>query len=157
MCTHVSKCKNDTCWNYSRNQQMGRRREEWWKRITEGLNSSIIYLMHCNNLCKCHNVPPPIAIINKYINKIKNKISLVFKPKKMKWLRYKSNKLFKTYVRKAIKFPWNNKKFIQVQKYSMFMYRKTYLVKMSVFPTCSTDLAQSQLKCQTVTLWLSTT
>jgi hypothetical protein len=23
----------------------------------------MIYLMHCNNLCKCHIVPPPITTI----------------------------------------------------------------------------------------------
>jgi hypothetical protein len=24
-----------------------------------GVNSNVIYLIHCKNLCKCHNVPPP--------------------------------------------------------------------------------------------------
>jgi hypothetical protein len=24
----------------------------------EGVNSNMIYLIHCKNLCKCHNVPP---------------------------------------------------------------------------------------------------
>jgi hypothetical protein len=27
--------------------------------MMEGVNSSIIYLIHCKNLCKCHNVPLP--------------------------------------------------------------------------------------------------
>jgi hypothetical protein len=27
------------------------------------VNSSMIYLIHCKNLCKCHNVPPPSATI----------------------------------------------------------------------------------------------
>jgi hypothetical protein len=38
MCTHVRKCKNDTCWNYSRNG--GRRR---WRRMVERGNSCMIY------------------------------------------------------------------------------------------------------------------
>jgi hypothetical protein len=25
---------------------------------SRGVNSSIIYLIHCKNLCKCYNVPP---------------------------------------------------------------------------------------------------
>jgi hypothetical protein len=29
-----------------------------YRRMLEGVNSSMIYLMHCKNLCKCHNVPP---------------------------------------------------------------------------------------------------
>jgi hypothetical protein len=28
------------------------------KECSGGVNSSMIYLMHCKNLCKCHNVPP---------------------------------------------------------------------------------------------------
>jgi hypothetical protein len=54
MSTHVCKCKNDTYWNYSRNWGRGE-----WRRMVEGVNSSMIYLIHCKNLCKCHNVPPP--------------------------------------------------------------------------------------------------
>jgi hypothetical protein len=30
-----------------------------------GINSCMIYLIHCNNLCKCHNVPLPITTIKK--------------------------------------------------------------------------------------------
>jgi hypothetical protein len=26
--------------------------------MAEVMNSSMIYLIHCKNLCKCHNVPP---------------------------------------------------------------------------------------------------
>jgi hypothetical protein len=26
---------------------------EWWR----GVNSSMIYLIHCKNFCKCHNIP----------------------------------------------------------------------------------------------------
>jgi hypothetical protein len=42
---HVCKCKNDTSLNYSRNQG-------------GGMNSSMICLIHCKNLCKYkyHNV-----------------------------------------------------------------------------------------------------
>jgi hypothetical protein len=29
------------------------------KERVEGVNSSIIYLLHCKNFCKCHNVTPP--------------------------------------------------------------------------------------------------
>jgi hypothetical protein len=34
------------------------------------VSSSVIYLIHCKNLCKCHNVPPPSTTIKekkKYI------------------------------------------------------------------------------------------
>jgi hypothetical protein len=55
MYTQASKCKNDTCWNYSWNLGRGR-----WRRMDEGVNSWMIYLIHCNCLCQCHNIPPPI-------------------------------------------------------------------------------------------------
>jgi hypothetical protein len=47
----------------------------WEREIKEnggGVNSSMIYLIHCKNLCKCHNVPPPSTIIKekKRISKI---------------------------------------------------------------------------------------
>jgi hypothetical protein len=29
------------------------------------VNSSIIYLIHCKNFYKCHNVPPPSTTIKK--------------------------------------------------------------------------------------------
>jgi hypothetical protein len=29
------------------------------RRMMEEVNSSMIYLIHCKNFCKCHNVPPP--------------------------------------------------------------------------------------------------
>jgi hypothetical protein len=29
----------------------------------KGVNSSMIYLKHCKNLCKCHNVPSPSITI----------------------------------------------------------------------------------------------
>jgi hypothetical protein len=54
MCTHVSKCKNDTCWNYFRD-----RGREGWRRMVEEVNSCMMDLIHCKNLCKCHNVPHP--------------------------------------------------------------------------------------------------
>jgi hypothetical protein len=28
-----------------------------------GVNSSMTYLIHCKNQCKCHNVPPPSTTI----------------------------------------------------------------------------------------------
>jgi hypothetical protein len=30
-----------------------------------GMNSSMMYLVHCKNFYKCHNVPPPSTRINK--------------------------------------------------------------------------------------------
>jgi hypothetical protein len=30
-----------------------------------GMDSCMTYLIHCKNLCKCHNVPPPITTIKK--------------------------------------------------------------------------------------------
>jgi hypothetical protein len=46
MCTHECICKNDACWNYSRNW------ERRGKRAVEGANSSMMYLLHCKNLGK---------------------------------------------------------------------------------------------------------
>jgi hypothetical protein len=36
--------------------------------MAEGVNSSMIYLIHCKNSCKCHNVPPPSTAIKKQVN-----------------------------------------------------------------------------------------
>jgi hypothetical protein len=33
------------------------------KENSEGVNSSMIYLIQCKNFCKCHNVPPPSTTI----------------------------------------------------------------------------------------------
>jgi hypothetical protein len=33
------------------------------KRVVEGVNSCMIYSIHCKNLCKCHSVPPPSTTI----------------------------------------------------------------------------------------------
>jgi hypothetical protein len=38
-------------------------RERGWRRTVEEVNSSMIYLIHCKNLCKCYNVPPPSTTI----------------------------------------------------------------------------------------------
>jgi hypothetical protein len=35
---------------------------EWWR----GVNSSVMYLIYCKNLCKCHNVPLPSTRIKKF-------------------------------------------------------------------------------------------
>jgi hypothetical protein len=35
------------------------------KRAVEGVNSSMIYLIHYKNLCKCYNVPPSSTTIIK--------------------------------------------------------------------------------------------
>jgi hypothetical protein len=32
------------------------------RRVVDGVNSIMIYLIHCKNLYKCHNVPPPSTI-----------------------------------------------------------------------------------------------
>jgi hypothetical protein len=37
--------------------------EEGQRRMMEGVNSSVIYSIHCKNFCKCHNVPPPSITI----------------------------------------------------------------------------------------------
>jgi hypothetical protein len=34
-----------------------------WKRAVKGVNSSMIYLIHCKNFYKYHNVAPPSTII----------------------------------------------------------------------------------------------
>jgi hypothetical protein len=43
-------------------QELG---EGGWKRAIEGVTSSLIYLTHCKNLCKCCNVPLPSTTIIK--------------------------------------------------------------------------------------------
>jgi hypothetical protein len=35
------------------------------KENSEGVPSSIIYLIYCKNFCKCHNVPLPSTTIKK--------------------------------------------------------------------------------------------
>jgi hypothetical protein len=35
------------------------------RRMVEGVNSSMIYLIHCKNFYKCNNVPPPSIRVNK--------------------------------------------------------------------------------------------
>jgi predicted ATP-dependent endonuclease of OLD family len=42
--------------------------------MVEGVNSSVIYLIYCNNFCKCHNVPLPSTTIKNKINFAKYKI-----------------------------------------------------------------------------------
>jgi hypothetical protein len=59
MCTHVSKCKNDICWKYSSSQG----RWGWTRIIEESL--CMTYLIYCQKLCKCYNVPVPITKIKK--------------------------------------------------------------------------------------------
>jgi hypothetical protein len=39
----------------------GRDERQQWR----GVNSSMIYLIHCKNLCKCYSVPPPSTTIKK--------------------------------------------------------------------------------------------
>jgi hypothetical protein len=51
--------KKYTCWSYSRNVGRGNK-GEW------GLNSSMIYLIHCKNFCKYHNVPTPSTTIKNF-------------------------------------------------------------------------------------------
>jgi hypothetical protein len=38
-------------------------RVEGWMRMAEEVNSSMIFLINCKNLCKHHNVPKPRTII----------------------------------------------------------------------------------------------
>jgi hypothetical protein len=60
VCSHVCKCKTDTCWNCFRNGGRG------IKENGGGGNSSLIHLIYC----KCHSVPPlsPTIIRKKSIN-----------------------------------------------------------------------------------------
>jgi hypothetical protein len=37
-----------------------------WEREVEGDNSSMIYLIHCKNLCKCYNIPTPSTAIKTF-------------------------------------------------------------------------------------------
>jgi hypothetical protein len=39
--------------------------EEEWRRMVEGVNSSMTYLIYCKNFCKCHSVHPPSITIKK--------------------------------------------------------------------------------------------
>jgi hypothetical protein len=39
-------------------------------RMVEGVSSSMIYLIYCKNLCKCHNVPPPSITIKSHSSMI---------------------------------------------------------------------------------------
>jgi hypothetical protein len=39
-----------------------------WKRVVEGVNSNTIYLIHCKNFCKCHNITQASTIKNKLKN-----------------------------------------------------------------------------------------
>jgi hypothetical protein len=55
MCTHVYKCKTETCWNCL---GMGE-----WKWAMEGVISTMIYLIHYKSFCKCHNIPLPSTTI----------------------------------------------------------------------------------------------
>jgi hypothetical protein len=43
-----------------------------WRKEVEGKYSSMMYLIHCENLCKCYNVPAPSITI-----KINKKESLI--------------------------------------------------------------------------------
>jgi hypothetical protein len=50
MYSHLSKCKNDTCRNCSRNRVRGDGIKQ------QRVNSNMIYLIHCKNLCKYSKV-----------------------------------------------------------------------------------------------------
>jgi hypothetical protein len=39
-------------------------------KAVEGENSSMMYLIHCKNLCKCYNVPTPSTTIKKIIDNL---------------------------------------------------------------------------------------
>jgi hypothetical protein len=46
---------------------------------SRGGNSSMIYLIHCKNLCICYNVPTPSTIIKKWLHRC------VWLLRKIKW------------------------------------------------------------------------
>jgi hypothetical protein len=52
MCTHVSKCKNETCWNYTRNQGGGGMKENGWG------GEFVWYIWYIVMSCVCHNITP---------------------------------------------------------------------------------------------------
>jgi hypothetical protein len=43
-----------------------------WLRIIEEVNSFMIYLIHCKNMCICQNIPLPITTIKAKIKKNRN-------------------------------------------------------------------------------------
>jgi hypothetical protein len=45
LCTHVCRWENDICWNYSWNGGWMR-----WRRMVEGVSSSMTYLIHFKNV-----------------------------------------------------------------------------------------------------------
>jgi hypothetical protein len=52
---------------YSTKSENRRAEQDWGGGVQEsdgGGNSSMTYLIHCKNLCKCHNIPPPSTTIN---------------------------------------------------------------------------------------------
>jgi hypothetical protein len=57
MYIHVYKCRNDTCWTARKI------REGCMSENSGRVNSSMIYLMHYKNLCKCYNVSRPSTTI----------------------------------------------------------------------------------------------
>jgi hypothetical protein len=65
LCTQVYKWKNKTAWNYSRNEGD---KGGWWRGefsydIFDTL--SLIHLIRCKNICKCHNILSPRTTIKK--------------------------------------------------------------------------------------------
>jgi hypothetical protein len=56
----------DTKSSFSKVSERGGEKKE----KVEGVNSSMIYLIHYKNFCKCHDVPPPsTTILKKQQNK----------------------------------------------------------------------------------------
>jgi hypothetical protein len=49
------------------NSQHPPTKRSYYKEKMEGVNSSMIYLIYCKNVCKCHNVPLPSTIKKKII------------------------------------------------------------------------------------------
>jgi hypothetical protein len=46
-------------WRIRGNEGWGGMKDEGeWGRMVEGMNSSLICCTHCENFCKCHNIPP---------------------------------------------------------------------------------------------------
>jgi hypothetical protein len=43
--------------------------------MTEGVNSSMIYMIYYKNFCKCHNVPPPSILKKEVLKKHDSVIS----------------------------------------------------------------------------------
>jgi hypothetical protein len=62
--------------------------------MVEGVNSSVIYLIYCKNLGKCHNVPPLLTSHNNKLRKKKERKKEKKRKKRKERIRKTLWKLF---------------------------------------------------------------